>query len=75
MILLMLEGTLESLINVLHAYLFLRDFSFQHALIQTNTFTNFWKNFLQTHYCERLKLQKYVIKALSLTFFTLKYEI
>ena len=29
------------LINVLHVYLFLRGFSFQHALIRNNTFINF----------------------------------
>ena len=33
--------TLDFLINVLQAYSFLRTFSFQHALIQNNTFINF----------------------------------
>ena len=32
--------TLEFLINVLHVYLYLRGFSFQHDLIRNNTFIN-----------------------------------
>ena len=33
--------TLDYLINVLHAYLILSSFSYQHALIQYNMFINF----------------------------------
>ena len=40
--------TLVFLINVLHVYLFLRGFSFQHALIRNNTFINFQEIFLPT---------------------------
>ena len=42
------QSTLVFLINVLHVYLFLRGFSFQHALIRNNTFINFQEIFLPT---------------------------
>ena len=40
--------TLDFLISVLHAYLFLGVFSFQHALIRDYMFINFWDFFLPT---------------------------
>ena len=51
-----LLSTLESWINVLHSYLFLKLFSLQHILIQDNTLIRFQQNFLATHFKVLLNL-------------------
>ena len=50
------QSTLESWINVLHSYLFLKLFSLQHLLIQDNTLIRFQQNFLATHFKVLLNL-------------------
>ena len=66
------------LINVLHVYLFLREFSIQHALIRNNTFINFQEIFLPTRFFKPInknKGQKIGLRTLFIGFFScLKYE-
>ena len=50
--------TLVFLINVLHVYLFLREFSIQHALIRNNTFISFQEIFPQTCWFSLISLKE-----------------
>ena len=64
-------STLVFLINVLHVYLFLREFSIQHALIRNNTFINFQEIILLTRSFKLINIYKGQKKGLGTLFYGL----